>query len=152
MEPIVATYYLRNDNGYTVSKIEVTDNDRCLIGNCYQAVSWSTDKTPLDWHFVTGVYCKFDGCTHWNFFGEDYDPEIYGQGDKIDAYYHICGPECFIEHIRNMCFVWKVAETILVDCYADDVYTQCIRENYEVDGFTGELVDRMLKGCMITKE
>ena len=151
MEPIIATYYLTDETGYVVAKIEATDVDRCLIGKCYSAISWSAyDPSDVgDWHFVADVYCKFDSCTHWNFYGEDYDPET---NTESDSYYHICGPECFKEHIMNMCFVWKVAEMVLKDYYGNDpVYVECIEENYEVNGFTGKLVDMMLKRCLITK-
>lgn len=152
MKPIVTTFYLTNENGYIVSKIEATDVDRCLDGMCYSAVSWEpySKVDVLDWHFVADVYCKFDSYTHWYFHGEDYNPET---NTENDSYYHICGPECFKEHIHNMCFVWKVAEMVLKDSYGNDpVYAKCIEENYEVNGFTGKLVDKMLKGCLITKD
>lgn len=165
MKPIVATYYLKDkDNGAIYSKIEVTDVDRCLIGKCYSAYSLSDYSMlgVLGWNFVADVCCKFDGCTHWHFFGERYDPETDAatHDNEIDAYYHICGPECFIEHIRNMCFIWKVAEMALIDSYdnydnhliSKVMHSEMIQENYEVNGFTGEIVNKMLEGFTITKE
>lgn len=167
MKPIIATYYLKNQDGLIVSKIEATDIARCLMGNCYSASSWSktngSDYYTIAWEFVAEVYCKFDGCTHWYFFGEGYDPESRTNDDDIDAYYHLCGPETFIEHIRNMCFIWKVAEMALIESYdsydgyndhviSDAMYSEMIQENYEVNGFTGEIVNKMLEGFTITKE
>lgn len=166
MKPVIATFYLKNQHGLIVSKIEATNITRCLMGNCYSASSWGvnigSDYYEIAWEFVAEVYCKFDGCTHWYFFGEDHDPELRTHDNEIDSYYHLCGPECFIEHIRNMCFIWKVAEMAMVESYddydggehliSDTMYSEMIQENYEVNGFTGEIVNKMLKGFTITKE
>ena len=154
MKPIVATYYLEDKDGWIFSKFEATNIDRYLEGKCYIATTWSGEsmRDVVNWHFFTDVYCKFDGCTHWYFLGEDYDPEADAatHDNEIDAYYHICGPGCFIEHIRNMCFIWKLAEMVIKKSYDTNSYHECIEENYKVNGFTGKLVDKMLEGYTIT--
>ena len=152
MKPVIATYYLRDkDDGRIYSKIEATNITRCLMGICYSAIGWSSDMDfVLDWQFVADVYCKFDSCTHWNFYGERFDPETE-TSEGADSYYHLCGPECFTEHIRNMCFIWKVAEMVLTESYPDDTYRDIVRENYEVGGLAGRLVEMMLKDYVITK-
>lgn len=154
MKPIVATYYLKDKDGLIVSKIEATDITRCFMGNCYSASSWSIDSDHYDiaWEFVADVYCKFDGCTHWYFLGEGHDPDSCSHDDDFYPYYHLCGPECFIAHIRNMCFIWKVAEMVLIESYPDELSIAMIKENYEVNGLTGEIVNKMLEGFTITKE
>ena len=156
MEPIVATYYLKDkDDGMIHSKIEATNIIGHLDGKCYSAKSWCSNAIDVfDWYFVGDVYCKFDGCTHWYFNGEDYDPELNAEND---SYYQICGPECYTEHIRNMCFIWKVAEMVISDSHEgnlipDAMYREMIQENYEMNGFTGKLVDMMLEGFTITKD
>lgn len=154
MKPIVATYYLEGKDGRIFSKFEATDVDRCLDGNCYIATTWTdySMRDVLEWDFFADVYCKFDGCTHWYFNGEDYDPESDKRthDNEINAYYHICGPERFNEHIMNMCFVWKLAEMVLKKSYDDSRYSECIDDHYDVNDFTGKLVNKMLEGYTIT--
>ena len=147
MKPIVATYYLEGESGRIFSKFDATDNDRCLMGMCYIATCWD-GKDVVDWDFFADVYCKFDGCTHWRFYGEDYNPEqdSHTHDNEIDAYYHICGPGRFKEHVMNMCFVWKLAEMVL----KNGCINHMIDDNYETIGFTGKLVDKMLEGYTIT--
>ena len=79
-------YYLKDPNGYVISKFEQTDD--YMTGYCYECIGWNgpDSRNPCDWSFFTSVYCKWDGCTHWHFCGEDYDPTAR---EKPDSYYHI---------------------------------------------------------------
>ena len=109
------TYYLvRIEDDCIVGKFEVDKADkRSVTGNCYSATGWLLDRRePIDWDFIADVYCKWDSCTHWNFRGEDYDPEI-NKDEPGDNYYHLCGEEYFTNHIRMMCFVWVVVSSIM---------------------------------------
>ena len=143
-------WYLRHteDNNSIVAKIEITE-DYCA-GNCYKTCSWNGDNNePVDWHYVTGFYCKWNSCTHWYFRGEDYDKEFT---ESLDSYYHLCGSPCFADHIRNMCFVWKVASMILIERHKDSKYLKSeITDNY-FDNGTTKLIELMLDGYTIEKE
>lgn len=106
-------WYLKDpcDNDRVIAKFELTDD--YYTGNLWTAVSWD-DEGPFHWHFVAEVYAKWDACTHWWFKGELFDPEEDAKthDNEIDAYYHLCGPHIFLEHIRTMCFMWVVASRI----------------------------------------
>lgn len=107
-------YYLKNkDDGYVTHKFEVDGDDFCLSGKCYEAYSWKMTGEPYEYSFVAGVYCKWDACTHWYFYGEDYNPDAEIDEKEQDSYYHLCGGYSFMRHITAMCFVWKLAEQII---------------------------------------
>ena len=140
-------FYLKKiDNGEITAKFELTDPDtyHSFTGECYIATSWSVDYNEVyDYEFVADVYCKWDGCTHWWFRGEDYVGEL----DNADSYYHLCGTPCFLTHIRCMCFVWKLAYQTMIDSGND--YT--MEEYFDVAPAT-ELVSLMLNGYEIVEE
>lgn len=144
------TYYLKSDDGYITHKFVVEADDFQLTGNCYAASSWYGDNSPGDYDFVAGVYCKWDSCTHWYFYGEDYDPEI---DNEQDSYYHLCGGYTFLNHIKAMCFVWKLAEQILVK----DPHTihtgnaTYIHDEYYEPEKLVKMMEVVLDGCEIIK-
>ena len=142
-------YYLVDSKGFVVNKFEFTDD--YMTGECYEACSWTgfDGKEPVDWNYVAEVYCKWDGCTHWWFRGEDYNEEIK---DSDDAYYHICGKHCFLSHIRAMCFVWKLAAEYLVENADEDYLKEYTTESYFKDEKISNLVVFMLEGYEIRKE
>jgi hypothetical protein len=144
-------YYLKDSDGRIVGKFEMTDS--YMSGRCYECNGWDLDedRTPCDWSFFASVFCKWDGCTHWWFRGEDYDPDTK---DEADAYYHICGDYCFLGHVRLMCFVWKLAELILVeDLKKDGLGThKYVQEEYSGNEKLKHLADFMLEGYTIEKE
>ena len=148
-------YYLKDSKGCQIAKFEVTDDPiyssvsdtPCsVVGNCYTALGWTMDpktgKYTLadDWEFFVKGYFKWDSCTHWYYCGEDYSPD--GYGDK-DGYYHICGPEILVEHMRAKCFVWKLMGDIMTD-NCDGYYT----ENEKLN----QIIETMLDGYSIVKE
>lgn len=140
------TYYLKDKEFCIVAKFEVTNlRSGSLDGVCYEAIEWSgvDFKDVVQWSFVADIYFKFDSCTHWWFYGEDYDPQTK---NEKDSYYHLCGCHSFTSHIRDMCFAWKVAADILSSAdgsdYSRDVY-------YENSTVTSELIDLMLKDYTI---
>ncbi|WP_407450038.1 hypothetical protein [Fibrobacter sp.] len=134
-----------NDNGRVVAWFECTDGTYTMDGNCYIPCSWHTDGTPFESHFLASVYCKWDGCTHWHFMGEDY--RTYNS-DNHDSYYHICGEYCFVDHVRAMCFVWKLACMHNVSLHADSG----VEEYYYGMEKIKALSDLMLDGYSIVKE
>lgn len=83
-----------------------TVNEASVIGNIYTICGWEIDfKTPIDKIFFAEAYIKWDGCSHFNFFGEDYT-----EGDKetVNSYYHICGIYSYLEFMRTMLFGYEV--------------------------------------------
>lgn len=143
-------YYLKRDlDGEIVGRFEITewipnlfkDEPCCITGICSLVTSWSADskKIPLDWEFVASVYCKWDGCTHWNFYGEDH----FDDEDVHDSYYHLCGAYCFADHIRMLCFVWKLMATLMPG--SENEY---LNESQEVR----DLIPILLDGYSIVKE
>lgn len=125
MNQVKETYILRNiQSGFIHSKYEVSVRCEAYIeGVCYAAIGWELDGTPVNWEFVADTYCKADACTHWYFFGEDYDPESKSEDNEC-FYYHLCGGYSFMDHLTSMCFVWKLMEILLGENrnYATDSY------------------------------
>lgn len=148
MNQVKETYILRDtQSGFIHSKYEVSVRHEAYIeGVCYAAAGWESDGTPVNWEFVADTYCKADACTHWYFFGEDYDPESKAE-DNGCFYYHLCGGYSFMNHLTSMCFVWKLMATLLGETrgYATDSYYdhERIKQviNLVLDGYAIEKVD-----------
>ena len=151
MNQVKETYVLRDtQSGLIRSKFEISVRCEAYIeGICYAAIAWSgfgKKTTPIEWEFVADTYCKADACTHWYFFGEDYDPESKSE-DNGCSYYHLCGGYCFMNHLTSMCFVWKLMEMLLGETrdYADESYYdhEKIKQviNLVLDGYVIEKVD-----------
>ena len=148
-------YYLKNKSDGMVShKFEVSDDDFCLNGQCYEAYAWELNGAPCEYSFVAGVHCKWDACTHWYFYGEDYKPDVDDINEKEqDSYYHLCGGYSFMRHITAMCFVWKLAEQIITK----DPWTikhnnaGYIHDEYYDHERIKQLVDLVLNGYEIVK-
>lgn len=143
-------YYLKRDLGNEiVGKFEITDfvpmvpyDEPCSVtGICSRVVTWTADTPhiPLEYEFVAHVYCKWDSCTHWNFFGEDH----FDDEDAHNSYYHLCGAHCFADHIRMLCFVWKLM-AILMPSSMDEY----LEESQEI----GDIIPLMLDGYSIIKK
>ena len=83
--------------------------------NLYRVVSWiNEDHSISEKDFVASVYFKWDWCTHWNFYGMDYDPE--DKNENIDpCYYHICGSFSINQWIRMFAFVRTAMLEVLGD-------------------------------------
>lgn len=146
-------YYLKNkETGYIVGKFVVDEaTGFAVFGKCYDAVGWYGPDNPTDWDFLADVYCKWDSCTHWYFYGEDYDPE-YEESEK-DSYYHLCAEHTFNSHIRLMCFVWKLVADIMAE--RGDKPEECERDitkNYFELEETRKLVELMLDGFEVVFE
>lgn len=146
-------YYLKDHEGHISHKFVVDDDDFHLEGRCYEAVSWNTDWTPYEYDFVADVYCKWDACTHWYFYGEDYNPDAELDEKEQDSYYHLCGGYSFMNHITAMCFVWKLAEQII----SKDPWTIArgnsgfVNDEYYDHERIKQLIEVALNGCEIVK-
>ena len=146
------TYYLK-DHEKIVMIFEVTEKSSAFVeGVCRIVTSWECKGDDLivdEIEFLADIRCKFDGCTHWYFRGEDYIPvhsDDYGNG-----YYHLCGEYNFVDHIRAMCFVWKLCYQLLEE--ASRTKQRCsIEEYYFENKLTVDLVNSMLNGYKIEKK
>lgn len=138
-------YYLKDESGYIIAKFELVD-ESWFTGSCYECVGWGGDNhSPFDWLYHSGITSKSDSCSHWYFRGEDYTPETE---DSEDSYYHLCGSGCFENHIRLMCFVWKLA----MDFYINYNKTRGYDTKYPKEDYDTELIEFMLKGYEIIEE
>ena len=89
---IIATY-IQTDN-YEVS----------LSGIVHIANSWEENGKPYETEFFADVIVKWDGCSHFYFYGEDYTKE----NEEKDSYYHICGVPYYIKFMRVMAFIYEL--------------------------------------------
>lgn len=79
----------------------------------YQATSWASDCLDIyEKKFIAEVHWKWDFCTHWWFYGEDYDKSLGDEAEK-DSYYHICSG--ISDWIRLFAFIRKLMYSILGD-------------------------------------
>lgn len=147
------TYYLKDIvGGYVLGKFVVReDSNTCVIGDCYEATGWGSNKEAVIWAYHSGVYCKWDACTHWHFYGEDYDPELNATDRCMDSYYHLCTDGGFTNHIRLMCFVWKIVSSIMAAHNEGEDFSNYIdiMDNYFDLGDTQKLVDLMFEGYSV---
>lgn len=99
-------------------------------------------KKPLDKDFVTSVYYKFDYCSHWHFYGQD-----YLDGDK-DSYYHLCGIQSINNFQRTISFINRIFERLVIKRMTDerDEISDNI-DNVLLEGYTIEEVDS--KGLIV---
>lgn len=137
-------YELLDELGYPIYVIDINkigDEKSCADFTAWQVDSWddtNNNKQIYEKHFVANVYWKFDNCTHWNFYGMDYDPEDK-DNDINPAYYHICGSFFMTRWMIMFAFVRKVMNEILGDT------TQDYRD------FDKELDNQLLKTYTIRK-
>lgn len=145
-------FYLRDSEGAIVASFKQT-SDYSMEGAVRTYSSWTMDNNGNytvpgdDGELLAEVYCKWDSCTHWNFFGEDF---VNGVTEKPNAYYHLCGSPSFMDHIRAMCFVWAIAPGILSECIPTATFENVYDEYFDSDKIN-ELVEFMLKDYTIEK-
>jgi hypothetical protein len=113
-------YELLDELGYPIYVIDIEkvgDEKSYADFKLWAVDSWDDtngDKQIYEKHFVATVYWKFDNCTHWNFYGMDYDPEDKDK-DINPGYYHICGSFFMTRWMIMFAFVRKVMNEILGD-------------------------------------
>ena len=141
-------FELLDELGYPIYVIDINEigvEESHVDFTVWQVDSWdcTTDEKVInEKHFISNVYWKFDNCTHWNFYGMDYDPEL----DKEDnnginpGYYHICGSFFITMWMIMFAFVRKVITEILGDTTQD------------YHDFDKELDNQLLKTYTIRKE
>ena len=110
-------YQLKDKNGFVRAEFTIAEeSDHSIIGTCQTVVGWINKKKPVEYQFFAKVYFKWDACTHWWFYGANYDSEV---SNKPDGYYHLCGPIDTVNHITTMCFLWKLIPTLIKDAESD---------------------------------
>ena len=103
-----------------------------IIGDLYSVEGWTADFTiPTDYSFVTSAYIKWDGCSHFNFYGED-----YSKGDKEkNSYYHICGKGSYYQFMLGIAFMYALGARYI--------------EKADLDEFDDNEILRFIAGCEI---
>lgn len=137
-------YELLDELGYPIYVIDiekVSDGKGCADFKLWAVDSWNDtngDKQIYEKHFVANVFWKFDNCTHWNFYGMNYDPELPDE-DINPGYYHICGSFFMTRWMLMFPFVRKVMNEILGD------------QTNDYRDFDKQLDEQMLKTYTIRK-
>ena len=103
-------YWLKNSDGHPIFEVEIKMlEDYYCDFTIYEAISWETDYSNIyEKKFIADVHWKWDFCTHWWFYGEDYD-----KSTEKDSYYHICSG--ISDWIRLFAFIRKLMYSILGD-------------------------------------
>lgn len=96
--------------------INTTKYDYSVAGVAFIPCSWSGETNDvMDKEFFATYSVKLDGCSHFWFSGQDY----YEGKEKEYPYYHICGTEGYLNHIRMMQFILEVAANHLGEKFFD---------------------------------
>lgn len=99
-------------------------------GVCKRGRAWEIDHpVPFEWELVAEIYFRFDGCTHWHFWGEDWE----GTEETADSYYHICGSTCLLSMMRYMAFVWTVCGKLQNEWSREEFYLDDKRLNHLIE-------------------
>lgn len=88
---IIAYYNRKND--YPLS----------ADGEIHIVTAWNLDDSPYHTDFFAEMFVKWDGCSHFYFYGDD-----YLNTKKADSYYHICGAYDLVNHMRMLVFAYEV--------------------------------------------
>lgn len=102
-------YTLYDEKDYPIFFLLTDDNINSISSNVFQVISWKENNIICESKYFADVFIKYDGCSHWNFKGEDYIINPEEGEDMIDAYYHICGVKGYKLFIIGILFAFKVA-------------------------------------------
>ena len=125
------------DNRYT-HEFRISESDEHYIeGSLYYVIGTTLDNNPCDYEFITDACVKWDACSHFCFYGEGYDKFEDGEELEKDSYYHICGGHNYLDFIRGIAFIYKLAKENIKKCDESE--------------FKNEEVLRLIKDCKIVK-
>lgn len=77
-----------------------------IAGSIYEVISWM-DGVPFEMMFVCEFTVKWDGCSHYYFYGEDFEQDDKEIEDK-DSYYHLCGVHSYLTFMRALVFAYAL--------------------------------------------
>ena len=108
-------YRLIDNNEMVTHELRVDDeqtNEYYLSGDVYiiigKNISIGGEPVPeedrYDYEFVASFSIKRNMCSHWHFYGEDYN------NGECDSYYHLCGASSYIEFMQAIAFATEVAK------------------------------------------
>lgn len=100
---------------------------------------------PSDEIFFADVWVKWDSCSHFNFYGEDYKTKE----DDNNSYYHICGVDGYKKFVillwltHQAYMLLSKCDSMLDECEIEDMAKEslfkncCVREM----GYTGDDIE-----------
>lgn len=135
-------YFLKDKNGYVIAKFVKEDQEYGFAGLLFSCSSWVGDSNkPYEYNFYARVMCKWDGCSHWYFDGEDVS--------DITNYYHMHkdGLENFF---AALAFVWKLAGDYWKEFLSSPEDESALK--YSTDEYKSEMMNYILKDYEIVEE
>lgn len=131
----IVKYRLIDEDNLCTHEFRISKSDEYYIeGSLYSIVGTKLDNEPCDYEFVTDAYIKWDACSHFWFYGEDYDD---GEELEKDSYYHICGGYNYLDFIRGIAFIYKLARENIKKCDKNE--------------FENKDILRLIENCKIVK-
>lgn len=143
---------IKDETNEEVARFRVTDlSETSVSGDCYTVSGWDADsKAAADFDFFSNVFCKWDACTHWRFYGEDFEKE--DPKETISNYYHICGADTLVNHVRCMLFIWNVVTMCMKSEAGMNKKLQMeLAEWYESDTILNKIVEIVKEGYSIVE-
>jgi hypothetical protein len=79
------------NSGEVVAVYKIDKYPMNIEGRIYQVAGIDDNGNLLFPEFFAEACVKWDNCSHFNFYGQDYEKD-----NEADSYYHICGSENYI--------------------------------------------------------
>lgn len=134
----IVKYRLIDEDNLCTHEFRISKSDEHYIeGSLYSIIGTTLDNEPCDYEFITDTYIKWDACSHFWFYGEDYDKPVDEEEFEKDSYYHICGGANYLEFIRGIAFIYKLAKENINKCDKSE--------------FENEEVLKLIENCKIVK-
>ena len=97
---------LIDNQGNVIATYEQNKNyELSISGTIKQTVSWNDDGSPYETEFFADISVKWDGCSHFWFYGQDCGDKT---DNEIDGYYHICGVDSYIDFMRILVSAYEI--------------------------------------------
>ncbi len=130
---------LKDKDGYIQVVFELENIYQSAVsGTIKRTISWSIDKEPLEDEFFAELSVKWDGCSHFWFYGEDYIKEF----NNKDGYYHICGIGGYFNFLRTMHFAYEVmVDHVGINKIDEREELEDLRKLGLLDGYTIEYIE-----------
>lgn len=94
------TKYILKEEDYIIGILRFLEEKQTdsITTSC---ISWNSDNSVYEEEFAFVGWAKWDGCSHFNFLGEDF---LDGEND---SYYHLCGLGSYVKMMKLLWFTYE---------------------------------------------
>src|SRR5690606_5864663 len=130
---------LKDEDGYVKAIFQLENiYEFAVSGTVKRVFSWEIGGEPLEDELFAELSVKWDGCSHFWFYGEDYKKEL----NNKDGYYHICGISDYLGFLRTMHFAYEImVNHVGINKIDEKEELEELRELGLLDGYTIEYIE-----------